>query len=333
MKRLKIAGAAGVAIAAMVLVAGCSSQTPAASTSSAPAELQVVHVGQVVLPIFAPLYVADAKGYFKDEGIKLDLQAVQSGSVAVPLASSGQLDVVVAGFSAGLFSAINTGLDVKVVGSMGVSDGNTTKSPTSLVGSKDVKSIEDLRGKKIGAAGGLGATGAWLLNLALKTAGMTTADVTVVNLGNPDMPAALANGSIDAGLMSAPFSTNAIAAGGTSLWVPEKGVSGTGVIYGGKFVTSPLAQKFFTALTKGAQDLQNGKAYDQANLGIIGAATNQTADKVGAVPLYTWLPNLAPLPDQLQDMEAFWISNNSVTYKTPLDTKKYVDTAFSKAVK
>lgn len=330
MRRLKVLG---IAAAAALVMTGCSSQAPADSTSKAPAELQVVHVGQVVLPIFAPLYVADAKGYFKDEGIKLDLQAVQSGSVAVPLAASGQLDVVVAGFSAGMFGAISTGLDIKVVGSMGVSDGNTSKSPTDLVVSKNIKSITDLKGKKVGAGGGMGATGAYLLNVALKTAGMTVKDVTVVNIGNPDMPAALANGSIDAGLMSAPFSTNALAAGGTSLWVPPKGTSGTGVLYGGAFVKSPLAQKFFNALAKGAKDLQDGKAYDQKNLEIIGAATNQTADKVKSVPLYTWLPNLAPLPDQLKDMEKFWLDNAALTYGSPIAASKYIDESFAKKVK
>jgi NitT/TauT family transport system substrate-binding protein len=329
MKRLKIAG---IAVAALLLATGCSSQAPANPTSTAPAELQVVHVGQVVLPIFAPLYVADAKGYFKDEGIKLDLQSVQSGSVAVPLAANGQLDVVVAGFSAGLFSAISTGLDIKVVGSMGVSDG-TTKSPTDLVSSKGITSIAALKGKKIGAAGGVGATGAYLLSLALQTAGLTVKDVTVVNLGNPDMPAALANGSIDAGLMSAPFSTNATAAGGVSLWVPAKGVSSTGVIYGGKFAKSPLAQKFFNALAKGAKDLQNGKGYDQQNLDIIGAATGQTAAKVKSIPLYTWLPNLAPLPDQLTGMEKFWLDNGALTYSSPMATSTYIDGSFAKKVK
>lgn len=334
MKKLRLVAA----LAAVALVAsGCSKDKSDETTKNG---LHVVHVGQVVLPIFAPLYVADAKGYFKDAGIKLDLQSVKSGSDAVPLASSGKLDVVAAGFSAGLFSAISSGLDVKVVGSMGVSDGNKKKSPTDLVVSKKlvksgaVKSVKDLKGKKIACAGGTGGTGAFLLGLALQKAGLSINDVKVVNLGNPDMPTAIKNGSVAAGLVSAPFSQNAIKDGtGVSLGVPPKGTSGTGVIYGSKFADSKYAQKFFSALAKGAKDLQGEHRYDKDNVKIIAKATDQTPAQVRAVPLYTWLPNLAPLPQQLTAMEKFWMKAGAITYKTPLDPSKYIDKKFAQKAK
>ena len=329
-----------MAIAAIMGLAlsGCGAGA-ATDKNASPGGLQTVNVGQVQLPIFAPLYVADAKGYFKDAGIKLNLQNVKSGQDAVPLASSGKLDVVVAGFSAGMFSAMESGLDIKVVGSMGVSDG-TKKSPTDLVVSKKlvdngtVKNIGDLKGKKVAAAGGAGGTGAFLLSLALKDAGLSIKDVTLVNLGNPDMPTALKNGSIDAALVSAPFSTQAISDGtGVSFAVPPKGVSGTGVLYGGKFASSDLSQKFFDALAKGAKDLQGDARYSKENLKIIGDATGQTPDQVAAVPLYTWLPNLAPLPDQLAGMEKVWMDAGAIKYSTPIPQDKYVDAAFSQKVK
>jgi NitT/TauT family transport system substrate-binding protein len=329
------------ALAAVVGLAltGCGASSAADQKATDGSGLQTVNVGQVQLPIFAPMYVADAKGYFKDAGIKLNLQNVKSGQDAVPLASSGKLDVVVAGFSAGMFSAMEAGLDIKVVGSMGVSDG-TKNSPTDLVVAKKlvdagtVKGIGDLKGKKIAVAGGAGGTGAYLTALALKQAGLTLKDVTLVNLGNPDMPTALKNGSVDAALESAPFSSQSIKDGtGVSFAVPPKGVSGTGVVYGGKFASSPLAQKFFDALAKGAKDLQGDARYSDANVKIIADATKQTPAQVKAVPLYTWLPNLAPMPDQLADMEKVWMDAGAIKYTKPLDLTKYVDASFSKNVK
>ncbi|MHB1173117.1 MAG: ABC transporter substrate-binding protein [Lacisediminihabitans sp.] len=340
MKKIKLVSASAAVVALALLVTGCGEQASPTPGGKPSGELQVVHVGQVVLPIFAPLYVAEAKGYFKDEGILLDLQSVKSGQDAVPLASSGALDVVVAGFSAGMFNAIHSGLNIKVVGSMGVSDGNKDKSPTDLIVSKKsfdsgaVKSIAGLKGKKIGVAGGVGSTGGYLLALALQNAGLGLKDVTIVNLGNPDIPTAIANGGLDAGLSSAPFSSNAIKDGtAVSLWVPPKGTSGTGVIYGGKFAQTPLAQKFFTALAKGAKDLQNGKGYDLANLNIIAKATNQTPDHLKAVPLYTWLPNLAPLPAQLQGMEKVWMQAGAIQYKDQIPAGKYIDGSFAEKAK
>jgi NitT/TauT family transport system substrate-binding protein len=336
MKRM-LAAAAGAAAVALALAAcssgsGSSSSSGSDSGSGDSGKLHTVNVGIVNLALFSPLYVADAKGYFKAEGIKLNLQNVASGQDAIPLASSGKLDAVVAGFSAGMYNAINEGLDVKVVGSMAVAAGDPDNSGTHLVGSSKITSVDDLKGKKIGAAGGPGGAGAYLTAIALKQAGLTLKDVSIVNLANPDMPTALKNGGIDAALLSAPFSFNAIKDGGNSLAVPPKGTSDTGILYGGQFLGSPYAQKFFDALAKGSQALQNGKADDPANLAIISKATGQTVDALKASPFDTWLPNLAPIDDQLDQMQEVWMSSGAINYTKPLKTKDYVDTKFADAV-
>ncbi|MFF2676823.1 ABC transporter substrate-binding protein [Arthrobacter koreensis] len=331
-KHMKVLAAtvlAGLALSA------CGSDTSASAEGDGQ-ESATVKVGIVQLPIFAPIYVADAKGYFDEAGLEVQLETVKSGQDAVPLASSGKLDVVAAGFSAGMFSAIETGLDIKVVASMGVSDGNTEESPTDLVVSSaavdsgEIESIADLKGKKIGAAGGAGGTGAFLLSLALEEAGLGINDVDVVNLGNPDMPTALANGSLDAGLISAPFSTLAIEDGtGVSMAVPPAGTSGTGMIFGGQFAGSDNAQKFFDAVAKAAKDLQDEDRYSDENLQIIAEATGQTVEELKSVPLYTWLPNLKPLPEQLKGMEAVWMESGAIEYAESIEQDAYIDASFA----
>ncbi len=329
MKVLAATVLAGLALSA------CGSDTSASAEGDGQ-ESATVKVGIVQLPIFAPIYVADAKGYFEEAGLEVQLETVKSGQDAVPLASSGKLDVVAAGFSAGMFSAIETGLDIKVVASMGVSDGNTEESPTDLVVSSaavdsgEIESIADLKGKKIGAAGGAGGTGAFLLSLALEEAGLGINDVDVVNLGNPDMPTALANGSLDAGLISAPFSTLAIEDGtGVSMAVPPAGTSGTGMIFGGQFAGSDNAQKFFDAVAKAAKDLQGEDRYSDENLQIIAEATGQTVEELKSVPLYTWLPNLEPLPEQLKGMEAVWMESGAIEYAESIEQDAYIDASFA----
>lgn len=315
-------------------LSGCAVDSGADASSSD--ALQTVNVGHVQLAIFSPLYVADAKGYFADEGIEIKLEAIKSGQDAIPLAASGKLDVVVAGFSAGLFSAVETGLDVKVVGSMGVSAGDEEEPPSALIASKKlvddgtISTVADLKGLKVGVAGGAGATGAFYVGMALEEVGLSITDVEFVQLGNPDIPTALANGSIDAAFASAPFSNMPVEDGtAVSLWTTPTGTSGTGVIYGGDFVKSDLAQKFFNALTHGAQDLQGDDRYTDENLEIIGAATGQTAEQVAAVPLYRWLTDLAPLPEQLAAMERMWMELGSIEYTTPIPEADYVDATFA----
>ena len=328
----------GVAAVAGLALAGCATTEAPESESGAEAEtqeLQTVDVGIVQLSIFAPLYVADAKGYFEDEGIDVNLENVKSGQDAIPLAASGQLDVVAAGLSAGFFSAVDSGLDVTVVASMGVSD-DSDEPASALIVSKEafdngtITSVEDLEGKKLGALGGGGATSAFYVSMALEEVGLSNSDVEFVQLGSPDIPTAIQNGSIDAAFVSAPFWSNAVEQDiAVKLWQTPPGTSGTGVIYGGEFAQSDLAQPFFDAMVRAAEDLQGEGKYDDENMQIIAEATGQTVEELEAVPLYSWLPDLAPLPEQLEAMERVWMDFGALEYEEPLDPEEYVETSYS----
>jgi NitT/TauT family transport system substrate-binding protein len=329
-----------LAALAVALVLGLA-MAACGSSGSAPggADGKTVNVGVVQLPIFAPLFVADAKGYFADEGLNVNIENVKSGQDAIPLAASGKLDAVLAGFSAGMFSAIESGLDVRVVGSMGVADGDTENPPSALVVRKaladsgEITSIADLKGRKVGALGGAGATSAFYVGMALEEAGLTINDVEFVQLSSPDIPTGLKTGGIDAAFVSAPFWKVAVDEGSAvKMWTTPEGTSGTGVLYGAQFVESPLAQEFFTALARGAQDLQGEARYSEENLKIIGDATDQTPEQVASVPLYAWKPDLAPLPEQLAAMERMWMQVGALEYDTPIAPDQYVDTTFADSI-
>jgi NitT/TauT family transport system substrate-binding protein len=326
---------AGAAVTLLGLTAaGCGAQ----AEDGAGGGDATVTVGTVQLPIFAPLYVADAKGYFEDEGLDVEIETIKSGQDAIPLASSGKLDAVLAGFSAGMFSAIETGLDVSVVGSMGVAPTEDEPSPSALIVAKDlydsgdITSVEDLEGRKIGALGGEAATGAFYVSMALNEAGVEPESVEFVNLSSPDMPTALKTGGIDAAFVSAPFWSMAVEDGvAEKIWTTPEGTSGTGVIYGGGFAESEQAQPFFDALSRAAQDLQGDERYSEENLEIIGKATGQTVEEIRSEPLYTWYPDLHPLPDQLATMEQTWMQLGALDYAEPLPQDSYVDASFAES--
>jgi len=335
-RRLKLRLIAVTAVLAFALAA-CGGGSAGSKASGEPPA--TIDVGYVQLPIFAPLFVAQSKGYFTQQGLTVNLQVVKSGEDAIPLASSGKLDAVFAGFSAGMFSAVHSGLDVKVVGSMGVAGGPEEEPPSAFIVSKKLmdsgqfKTLADLKGRRIGALGGAGATSAYYVSMALKTVNLTPKDVTFVQLGSPDIPTALKNGGIDGAFVSAPFWNMAVKDGvAQKVWTTPKGTSGTGLIYGGPFTKSGQAQKFFDALAKAAKDLQGQDRYSPENLKIIGDATKQTPEQVKSVPLYNWLPNLAPLPDQLADMERNWMAVGALNYSDPIAPDKYVDSTFADKV-
>jgi len=127
--------------------------------------------------LFAPLYVAIDKGYFAEQGIEVQLETVTAGQDAMALAANNQLDVVVAGFGVATFNAVERGLELKVVGSMGRQPRDGLPSALMvrkpLLDSGEVKELADLKGRKVGLAGGMGATGSYLMAVKLRQAGLT----------------------------------------------------------------------------------------------------------------------------------------------------------------
>ena len=298
----------------------------------------VVRVGHLPSALFSPLYVADSMGYFEEEGITIELTPLKSGQDGIPMLSNNQLDVMVAGFSAGMFNALEQGLAFKIVGSMGISPGDPENSPTALEVRQDllddgtVSSVADLKGRTIGVAGGPGATGGYLLAAMLEEGGLTLNDVEISNLATPDQEPAITNGSIDAATPSAPFSTAMEEAGVASpIAVPAEGTTGTGVIYSETFVAADLAQSFFTALAKGAQELSEDGVQTDEVYQILADTLGQEIDVLKASPMYTYLPDLAPQPDQLEAMQAAWIAAKQITYTEPLDVAGIVDASFAES--
>lgn len=333
----RIAGlVAGLALA----LAGCTGQAaPSASDSAGTAEgteTTTVRVAHVPSTLFSPLYIAQAKGYFAENGVEVQLEAVQSGQDAIPLLASGRLDALTAGFSAGMFNARSEGLEFQVVGSMGRQTGDPEDSPTSLIAAQasyddgSVTSVADLAGKRIAAAGGPGATGGFLVASILEEAGLELTDVEIVNVSTPDMPNALATGAVDAALISAPLSERVVGDGaGTVVGVPAAGVSSTGVLYGPEFAATPAAQQFFDALVQGAADLQGEGATDEENLQILAEATSQDIEVLRTAPKYTFDPRLAPYPETIDQMERIWMAGGQITHATPLGADAFVNDEFS----
>src|SRR5574341_307689 len=171
-----------------------------------PTRLRVVHVPVL---IFAPLYVAIEKGYFAQQGLEVELITTPGGVSSFAVLAGGNAEIVVGGLGAALFNAAARGLDFKVVGPV-----HMEKPPVStpLVVSKraydsgEIRSIRDLRGKRV-SVNVIGSATEFWANAALLKGGLSLADVQLVAVNFPDVPAALANGAIAAGLLGEPLAT------------------------------------------------------------------------------------------------------------------------------
>src|SRR6516225_5051458 len=161
-------------------------------------------------------YVADAKGYFRDEGIEVTMTPFNSAAQMMAPLGTGELDVSGGTVSAGFYNAVGRGILIKIVADQAsIKPGYGYSSlmvRKDLVDSGRYKSFADLKGMKV-AIGAPGTGTASALNEALKKGGLKYGDVDVVYIGFPEHLPSYKNKGIDASITNEPTMTRAIEGG------------------------------------------------------------------------------------------------------------------------
>lgn len=136
----RIAGILLAVILSVVALAGCGGNNEAKDNSKK--DMQELTVGLMPDIDSVPLIIAQEKGYFAEEGLKVNLQQFKSAMDRDSALQSGNLDGAISDMLAVAF-AKSGGFDVKVTS---YTDGNYR-----LVASKDanVEKLQDLAGKDV----------------------------------------------------------------------------------------------------------------------------------------------------------------------------------------
>ena len=154
-------------------------------------------------PVFSAFYVAQQEGLFKKHGLDVRINTGPSGSAMVAFLVNGQIE---SAFGSEIAGVSNHNLDPNVVV---VAQATRLVRWIGLVG-RNIDTLEQLKGKKVGVARGSGGEVFWLAMLdKLK---LNAADYTVVNVEAPEMVAALERGNIDAYAVWEPWITRGLAA-------------------------------------------------------------------------------------------------------------------------
>ncbi len=312
-----------------------SSSGPRAPSATSDTTPVTVRVGNVASTAYAPLYVAMDRGYFDKLHVKVDLVAIRAGQDAIDLVSRAEVDAVVSDLSAGMFNGLAHAQKFKVVGSMAVVPAEGTpplalEVARPLRDSGQVKTLADLKGRKIAIAGGAENGGGYLADLALEKGGVGLHDLTVIDLAAADMETAIASGGIDVALAPAPFTTQMEQHGvATPMGGPPPGSTWSGVLFGAKLGAS-AALRFFEALVRGARDLQGAGRTSDDTLAILARYTGTTPDVLKTVPPYDWELNLRPDPAELAAMQATYRRLGLLTYGKDLHVASYIDATYSK---
>jgi NitT/TauT family transport system substrate-binding protein len=246
-------------------------------------ELTEVKIGTNNVVSDGLFYIAQEKGYFKEQGIVPKYIVFDGGPKMIAPLGAGQLDVGAAASSAGLFNAVGRGINIKVVADKGSTPPGMDYIPIlvrkALVDSGKVKSYKDFKGLKVAESSKGGSPGS-KLNEAMKKGGLAYKDAEHVYMGYPQHVLALANGSVDASVTTEPSATQAIESGAAvkfsddSLY-PNQQVAV--VVYSADFIKNKpvLAKKFMIAYLKAV------RFYNDAMKG--GKLSGPTADEVVSI--------------------------------------------------
>jgi len=185
-------GAASAApTAASTAATGATVATGATSArSSGPLRKLTIGLGYIPDVQFAPFYVAQARGYFRDE--RLDVEFKQGFDVDVlKLLGTGALNFGIAGGDE-VMIARSQGVPLVYVGTW------FQKYPVTVMAldKANIRTVADLKGRTIGVPGRYGATYVGLLAL-LDSAGLKESDVQLREIGFTQVQA-LTQGQVDA---------------------------------------------------------------------------------------------------------------------------------------
>jgi NitT/TauT family transport system substrate-binding protein len=155
-----------------------------------------------------PEYIASEFGWFKENGI--DLEMLVAGAGAAQQLAAGALNLGYSGFP-DFIRAINQGAPVKIVINA------ITAPPYGVYAKSEIKKIADLKGKTVSIGGTKDVTLIYM-EAFIGSAGLKAADLDFVYAkATQDRLAALLSGGVDAAILYPPATFRAATAGKTYL--------------------------------------------------------------------------------------------------------------------
>ncbi len=162
-------------------------------------KLRVVGIAMPTTPpnlVHIPVWVAQETGIFAKYGLEAKIFTFEAGTAALRalIGSRGEVQLAAPGIPP-FIAAIGGGADLKAIATYAM------KHPVAMVVQPDIRRCQDLRGKKIGTPGGVGAYPEVVGKGLLLTCGLTPRDVQYINLATAARVPALVSGQIDAIVM------------------------------------------------------------------------------------------------------------------------------------
>lgn len=148
---------------------------------------QKISIFTGVSAVFSPVFIADIKGFFKDEKLDVNVKSFTSGADATEGFRSGGAQFLIASDVPLLYQL--AGGDAVMLAQFSLNTGMLV-----MMGKDTVANVAEMKGKKIGLVRRSGSE--YMLHMYLQTGGLTLKDVEMVHLAPADQIPAIARGDV-----------------------------------------------------------------------------------------------------------------------------------------
>jgi NitT/TauT family transport system substrate-binding protein len=213
-------------------------------------------IGVLRLSSSAPVFIAQDKGYFRDEGPDIDLKFFDAAQPIAVATTSGDVDFGITAFTAGLYNLAGKGT-LKVIGGM-----SRDKPGYPLIGyfasnkayAAGLTAPKDLAGRRI-AVTQVGSSFHYALGLLADKYGFKLSDMKLVPLQSlSNAAAALKGETVDAALLPISTARPLVESGGAKLlgWVGDETPWQVGAVFASPktLADKPLVTRLLAALAR-----------------------------------------------------------------------------------
>ena len=149
---------------------------------------------------YGPFFVARKKGYFKEEGLDLDLVRIEDVKVRFAALAAGRIDAMATTVDILPLYLRRRGIKYQYLFAIDGSRGGD-----GVVADKEIESVADLKGKRVAFTEG--SVSQFYINVLLEEAGLEQSDIEAVDMSAGDAGSAFVSGEVDAAVTWEPWLT------------------------------------------------------------------------------------------------------------------------------
>ena len=181
------------------------------SMASAQAPLLKVRINKIPISPFVPVDLALDRGWFKEAGLDVSIDAVAAGAVAIQALIGGKLDIIYSSLDIGL-RAKTQGFDIVILSNQNDAQASSPDAAGILVRTDGPKSLKELEGKRVLVNNLQNVNWAYTRE-AIARAGGDPDKVQFLEVGFPLMVDSILGGQADAASTTEPFTTIGVGTG------------------------------------------------------------------------------------------------------------------------